>query len=241
MRTLVDLDPDNVEILYMAQRIYSELADDTLNKLAILAPGSARMQQVIAERLINAGDLKSATEHYRKALALDPHLPGVHFELAEAILEAAPNDAQAQADSEKELHTAIQVDGDNARIECAFARIDSRRSDLDDARDHYTRAFALDPGETEAQVGLGRLLASAGKPEEAATYLRMAVQSDPLNGEAHYRLASVYRRLELKDESEREFHLFQEIKAAKDRLMELYTQMNKKPPGQEEQIPDAQP
>jgi tetratricopeptide (TPR) repeat protein len=63
MRSLVDLNPDNVEILYMAQQVYTELADDTLNKLAILAPGSARMQQVIAERLINEGDLKGATEH----------------------------------------------------------------------------------------------------------------------------------------------------------------------------------
>jgi tetratricopeptide (TPR) repeat protein len=89
------LDPDNIEILYMAQRVYSDLADDTLNKLAILAPGSARMQQVIAERLINGGDLKGATEHYRKALEIDPHLPGVHYELAEAILESAPGDSRA--------------------------------------------------------------------------------------------------------------------------------------------------
>src|ERR1035438_9436614 len=98
MRSLVDLDPDNAEILYMAQRVYSELADDTLNKLAIQAPGSARMQQVIAERLINGGDLKGATEHYRKALAIAPRLPGVHYELAEAILESSPNDPQAQAE-----------------------------------------------------------------------------------------------------------------------------------------------
>jgi tetratricopeptide (TPR) repeat protein len=47
MQALVELDPDNVEILYMAQRVYFDLADDTLNKLAMLAPGSARMQQVI--------------------------------------------------------------------------------------------------------------------------------------------------------------------------------------------------
>ena len=76
MRSLVDLDPDNVEILYMAQRVYSDLADDTLNKLAILAPGSARMQQVIAERLINEGDLKGATEHYRKGAGDRPAAAG---------------------------------------------------------------------------------------------------------------------------------------------------------------------
>ncbi len=241
MRSLVDLDPDNVEILYMAQRVYSELADDTLNKLAILAPGSARMQQVIAERLINGGDLKGATEHYRKALAIAPRLPGVHYELAEAILESSPNDPQAQAEAEKELETAVKFDGDSARTECVFARIASRRSDLDGAYAHYSRAFALNPGEAEAQIGLGRLLTTMDKPQEAAKYLRMAVQSDPLNGEAHYRLASVSRRLELKDEAAKEFRLFQEIKQTKKDLKELYRQMNKKPPEQEEQVPDAEP
>lgn len=241
MRTLVDIDPDNIEILYMAQRIYSELADDTLNKLAILAPGSARMQQVIAERLINDGDLKAATEHYRKALELNPHLPGVHYELAQAILEASPNDTQVQANAEKELQAAIKSDGDSAGVECVFARIAAKRSDMDAALAHYRRALTLNPGAAEAQIGLGRLLMTMDKPEEAAKYLRLSIQSDPLNGEAHYRLATVARTLGLKEESAREFRLFQEIKQTKQSLKELYRQMNKKPPEHEEQVPDAAP
>src|ERR1035438_2307751 len=144
----------------MAQRVYSDLADDTLNKLAILAPGSARMQQVIAERLINGGDLKGATEHYRKALEINPHLPGVHYELAEAILESAPGDAQSEAAAEQELETAVKLDGDSCRTECEFGKIAFRRSDLDAAYAHYSRAFALNPGDAEAQIGLGRVLAT---------------------------------------------------------------------------------
>lgn len=239
MQSLVEIDPDNVEILYMAQQVYYELADDTLNKLAILAPGSAHMQQVIAERLINEGDLKDATEHYRKALEINPHLPGVHYELAEAILEASPNSAPAQIEAEKELETAVQLDGDSAKTECMFARIAFRRSDLDGAYAHYSRAYALNPGDTEAQLGLGGLLAGRDKPQEAAKYLRMAVQSDPLNSEAHYRLASVCRKLQLKDEADKEFRLFQEINQTKERLKDLYRQMNRKPPGRGDQIPDA--
>jgi tetratricopeptide (TPR) repeat protein len=240
MRSLVDLDPENIEILYMAQRVYSDLADETLNKLAIIAPGSARMQQVIAERLINEGDLPGATAHYKKALEMNPRLPGVHYELAEAILEAAPTDPQAQAEAEKELRAATQSDGDSARTECVFARIAIRRSDPDSAFAHYTRALALNPGEAEAQIGLGRLLQDRDKLQEAAKYLRMAIQSDPLNGEAHYRLASVARKLGLKDEAAKEFRLFQEIKQTKKDLQELYRQMHKKAPAQEE-LPDAEP
>ena len=241
MRSLVDIDPDNIEILYMAQRVYSELADDTLNKLAMIAPGSARMQQVIAERLVNEGNLMSAAEHYRKALEINPHLPGVHFELAEAIFESTPDDAQSQAAAEKELETAVHLEGDSARTECVLARIALRRSDIDGAYAHYNRAFSLSSGDAEALVGLGRVLATMNKPEEAAKYLRMAVQADPLNDEAHYRLASICKRLQLKEESERELKLFQEIKDAKERVGGLYFQMNRRPPGQEETVPDAHP
>jgi tetratricopeptide (TPR) repeat protein len=241
MQSLVDLDPDNVEILYMAQRVYFDLADDTLNKLAILAPGSARMQQVIAERLINDGDLKGATEHYRKALELNPRLPGVHYELAEAILEAAPNDSEAQEEAERELETAVKFDGDSAKTECLFGRIAWRRSDLKGAYARYERAFALDPNEVEAQIGIGRLLVNMEKPEEALKYLRMAVEADPLNSEAHYRLAVVCRKLQLKDEADKELRLFQEIKDAKEQVKTLYRQMNKKPSSKEVENLDTEP
>jgi len=85
------------------------------------------------------------------------------------------------------------------------------------------------------------LLASRGESQQAVKYLRMALESDPLNEEAHYRLASVYKKLQMKEEAAKELHLFEEIKQAKERLGELYFQMNKKPPGQEEKVPDAEP
>jgi tetratricopeptide (TPR) repeat protein len=241
MRSLVDLDPDNVEILYTAQRIYSELADDTLNKLAVIAPSSARMQQVIAERLINEGDLKGAIEHYRKALEIDPRLPGVHYELGEAILQTSQTDPATQAAAEKEFQAAATLEGDTAQLECELGRIAFLQSDMDRAYAHYKRAFEMDPNEVDAQLGMGQLLSVMGKPEEAVKYLRMAIQNDPLNAEAHYRLATNCRKLGLTAEAEKELKLFQEIKKTKDQVRELYRQMNKAPKEQDEQIPDDKP
>jgi tetratricopeptide (TPR) repeat protein len=241
MRALVDVDSDNIEILCMAQQVYSDLADDTLNKLAILGPGSARMQQVIAERLINGGDLKGAMEHYRKALEINPRLPDVHYELGEAILQSGQTDPSAQAEAEEEFRAAAAMEGDTASLECQFGRIAFLQNDMDQAYAHYKRAFELNPGETEAQIGLGRLLMVKDKPEEAIKFLRMAVQSDPLNAEAHYRLATSCRKLGLTAEAEKELKLFQEIKQTKDRVRELYRQMNKTPKQEDEQIPEEKP
>ena len=238
MRSLVDLDPDNVDILFMAQRVYSELADDTLNKLAVLAPGSARMQQVIAERLVNGGDLQGAIEHYRKALQIDPRLPGVHFELGEAILQSSPVDAGTQAEAQKEFEASIGVDGDTAKTECEFGSMALSQSHLDQAFEHYQRAYQLNPNEVQAQMGLAKLLMMQEKPQEAIKYLRMAVQSDPLNGTAHYQLGTAYRRLQMMDMADKEVLLFQEIKKTKDQVEVLYRQMNKKPQADDGAEPD---
>jgi tetratricopeptide (TPR) repeat protein len=238
MHTLVDLDPDNVDVLFMAQRVYSELADDTLNKLAVLAPGSARMQQVIAERLVNGGDLQRAIEHYKKALQIDSHLPGVHFELGEAILQSAPHDPVAQAEAAKEFEAA-EIDGDGAKAECGLGGIALSQSDLDGAFTHYQRAYKLNPNEIDAQLGLARLLMMQQKPQEAVHYLRVAIEADPLNSEAHYRLASAYKLLQMDDQAQKEMHLFEEIKKTKDQVKELYRQMNIKPRAQGDETPDT--
>ena len=227
LQILVNLNPEDPNILYMAQRLYGEMADDTLNKLAIVAPDSARMQQVIAERLVNAGDVESAVVHYRKALEIDPSLPGMHFELAEAILESAPSNPESQTESGQELQAAVKTNGDNARTECLFGRIALLRDDLEQASVHYSKAFTMSPTDVQAQLGMGRILMAKERWQEAGKYLRMAIASDPLNMEAHYRLATVYRRLQRPEEGEKEIKLFQEIKQTKDRVEDLYRQMKK--------------
>jgi len=62
--------------------------------------------------------------------------------------------------------------------------------------------------------------------------LRLAgrtVYHHPLNGEAHYRLALVYRTLKLPDDAKREVRLYEEIKKTKDQVKQLYRQMNREP------------
>jgi tetratricopeptide (TPR) repeat protein len=240
VRELVDLDPDNADLLFFAQRIYSELADDTMNKLALLAPDSARMQQLIAERLINAGDLQGAVDHYRKALAADPRLPGVHFELAEAILEGS-NQADARTAAIGELDAAAKVEGDSPRIECAYGRIASLQGHFDDALTHYRRAYQMDPADGEAQLGIGSTLADQDQPQEAVKYLRLAVSSDPMNAQAHYRLARVCRALNLDDEARKQIQLYREVRQAKDRVAQLYRQMNRRPEPEDDVPGDDQP
>ncbi|HEX4039408.1 MAG TPA: tetratricopeptide repeat protein [Acidobacteriaceae bacterium] len=226
LRSLVATNPDNVDVLFFAQRVYSELADNTLNKLAILAPNSARMEQLIAERLINAGDLKDAVIHYRKAIALDPRLPGMHFELAEALMEGTPHDAAAQQEAARELQSAIRIDGDSPGVECELGRVALLQFHTADAETHYKKAAAMDPHNAAAQMGLADLAQKQGNLQQAATYLHQAVESDPLNADAHYQLCQIDKRLNLDAEAQKELKLFLDIRASRDKVRQLYLQMN---------------
>lgn len=228
LHKLIDIAPDNVDILFFAQRIYSELADDTLNKLALVAPDSARMQQLIAERLINAGDLLGAIDHYRKALAIAPRLPGVHFELAEAILEQS-NEFNAWKAAREQLDEAVKADGDSPQIECAYGRIAKLQGDTDAVMEHYSRADQMDPGNAQAQLGLGAAFADQGKPKQALGFLQRAVKSDPMNADAHYRLARVDQALHLDEAAQKEIRLYKEIRQADDRMAALYREMSLRP------------
>jgi tetratricopeptide (TPR) repeat protein len=160
MRVLGDLAPDNVDVLFMAQRVYSELADETLNKLAVLAPGSARMQEIIAQHLINQGikgtskaPLITTARHCRSI----HERPAFTCELGDAILESVCSDAAAQAEAQKELESAMTVEGDTAKTECELADIAWLQSAPEQALAHYQRAYHLNPNEVQAQMGLAAL------------------------------------------------------------------------------------
>jgi tetratricopeptide (TPR) repeat protein len=240
VRALVELNPENIDILFFAQHLYQEMADETMNKLALLAPASARMQQMIAEHLVNAGDLKGAAQHYRQALQIDPQLPGAHFELGETIIEAAPTDAAGQAEGRNELETALRVDGESARTECELGRVVYLQGKFDLALAHYERAYAVNPKEVEAQMGISRILITQDKPQQAIRYLGEAVEQDPLNAEAHYHYARALKALHRDDEAQREMKLFETVRHAQDQVRQLYTQMNKRVQAGSDQLPPAE-
>ena len=227
VRTLVALNPENIDILFFAQNVYQDMADDTLNKLALLAPESPRMQQVVAERLVNAGDLKGAADHYREALAKDPYLPGAHFELAEAILESDPTSSAAQADAEKELEQALRIDGESARLDCEMGRDAWLAGSFDATQQHYDRALRLAPGNIEALMGLARLLIRQDKPAQALPLLQQVVDQDPLNGEAHYRYAMTLKAAGRASEAQQQIKMYETIRASRDKVVRVYEEMNR--------------
>jgi len=237
VNTLRQLDPTNTEILYTAQRIYTSLADESMLTIAMVAPGSARMHQLMAHEMARQGEVDGAIAHYREALKLDPRLPGLHFELAEMLNTSS--DKAASKEAEQEYKAALSANPFDAVAECRLGEIAAKRGDSADARAHYERALQIQPDSAEANLGMARSLVSLQQPEKARPHLEKAVRLDPSNAAAHFRLAALYRSAGRPEDARRELAEFQKYKDMKEKLKEIYRQMRVTPAKQDRPDPDV--
>jgi len=213
-------DPDNPEVLYAAYRTYTDLAGESMLALALNRPDSAQMQQVIAHEEARQGNTNGAITHFRKAIALNPHLPGAHFELAELLLSSP--DPKVKKQAEAELHAALTDNPLDEKAELRLGEIELQRGDIHPAFEDYSRAVALQPNDGDAKLGLAKTLIQMNQPDKAAKLLEEALQLEPTNAVAHYHLAVLYRKQGRVEDANREVDLYKRYKEEKEKLRAIY-------------------
>src|SRR6266403_2400410 len=229
---LRELNPTNVEIIYTAYRLYSDLADESRLSLTVAAPKSARVHQMMAHELARQGNTPEAIANYREALRLQPNLPGLHFELAEMLNSSSAPDAPQQA--ELEYKVALAINPTDEKSECRLGDLAAAKGDTAASREHYERALKLQPNDPEANIGLAKALMAMNQPEKALPLLENAVRLDPTSAVAHFRLSTIYRQMGRAEDAQRELEQYQKYKDMKEKLRELYRQMRLVPEKKEE-------
>jgi Tfp pilus assembly protein PilF len=215
--------PTDPRILYAAYRIYTDLTGEALLSLSVAAPNSGQLHQAMAHELGRVGDLPGAIANYRAAIAADPHLPGIHFELAEA-LHSSP-EIKLKAEAEQEYKAAVAA---NALDEKALSRLGdvvAGGGHLDEAEKYYKQALQIAPGDVDAKVGLAYVYSQKNNSASALPLLESVVTADPGNIMAHYRLSMVYRSLNRPDDAKREIAEYKKYKDLKDKLRTIYKDM----------------
>jgi cytochrome c-type biogenesis protein CcmH/NrfG len=216
-------DQDNAEVLYAAYRTYTDLAGESMLALALSRPDSAQMQQMIAHEETKQGNTNGAIAHFRKAIALNPHLPGVHFELAE-VLGSASNPKSKQ-EAESEYRKAVVENPLDEKAELRLGEIESHRGNVQRAFEHYSRAVVLQPTDADAKLGLAKTLIEMNESGKALPLLEETLTLEPTNPVAHYRLAILYRKNGRVEEANREVDLYKKYKEAKEKLRSLYQEL----------------
>ena len=216
--------PSDVDILYSAHRVYSELANTTLYSIAVLEPDSARMYQSKGDQLAQQGNTTAAIAAYRQALQRDPHLPGAHYELAEIMSTSISSAERAQA--ETEYRSALTDNPLDEKARCGLASIEVERSDFEIASQDYAEAIRLQPDDPAANDGLGMVLVTLGEVKQARPYLEHAVQLDPTNGRAHYQLSLVDHKLGDAAAAKHEMDEFLKLKVGQERIKQTLKDMH---------------
>jgi tetratricopeptide (TPR) repeat protein len=212
--------PENPEVLYASYRTYADLSSESMIALSLAAPDSAQMHQLLAHEETKEGNTNGAIAQYRKAIEINPHLPGVHFELAELLNTS--QDPQIKKQAEQEYRAALKDNPRDEKTVCELAEIAVTKGDESGAVKLYSDAVELQPEDANAKLGLAKVLLEMNKPDQALPLLEASVQLEPTNATAHYRLATLYKKLGRTEDAKREVELYQKYKEMKEKLRVVY-------------------
>lgn len=233
--------PEDPGVLYAAYRINTDLANEAMLQLSLAAPKSAQMHRAMAHELSRERDLAGAIANYREAIAADPKMTGLHFELAE-VLRQSP-DPKLKAEAEEQYQLAVQGDPSNVQALTRLGDDAAGRADHDAAIVLYRSALKVSPQDVNANVGLAHELVETNHLDDALPILLNAEKTDPTDPLVHFRLAALYRRLKRPEDAHREVADYERYKALKDKLQAIYKEMRVSAPGRgnEESAQGAKP
>ncbi len=199
-------EPDSSEAMYWLGRCYKRLAAATLDRLAMVAPDSHRVDQLEAEARMDATEFPAAVEAYGRALAKRPSLPGLRFALGRAH-EGLGDFGEARRWYEDELG----LNPHHALARLYLGRLLLDRGQAADAVPHLRAATEASPGSADSRLALGRAYMETADHEAAIRELESVAGSDPANDRARFLLASAYRAMGRVDDARREFRRYQEL------------------------------
>lgn len=228
IESLRQLEPTDPRVLFAAYRVYTDLAGEAMLDLSLAAPTSGQMHQAMAHELERQRNEKGAISNYQQAIAADPHLPGIHYELAEVL--HASSEVALHAEAEEQYQLALEANPRDVSSITRLGDIASGHGDAKRAEALYRKALAIQPGEADASIGLAKIMVDQSQLAPALPLLLGVIATDPTNQLAHFRLSALYRRMNRPEDAKREIDIFEKYKVIKDRLRKVYEELRENAP-----------
>ena len=189
--------PNDAEVLYHNERIFGNFAYLTVMQLADVAPDSVWRRRAQAEANESQGLHDAAIAAYREVLASDPNRRGIHYRIGRCYRERARETHHPEdlVSAMNEFQAELKIDAGNANAAYEIGELHRLAGELEPARTYFELAVQMYPDFPEANLGLGTVLASMGRPAEALPHLKVAIANDPGDGASWYRLSQVERSL----------------------------------------------
>ena len=209
---LADADPDNRTVAYLLGSAL--IGDGQLDKGQAIIDrlfrheDSAEAHLLMSSILLLADDAQGALKEVQRALELNGKLPAVQTWYGRILMRLGDTE-KAKAAFKTELASNANDFESNLYLGVLLRQDKS----LDEARIHLERAIQLRPREQYARYHLAAVYAAAGKPNDALPLLEGVLKEHGDFVEARVLLASVYYRLNRKEDGDRQKALIQKSNA----------------------------
>lgn len=145
----LELQPKDVDLLYLLGHVYERLGNQEVAHLEQVAPGSSRSEQLLAESYASSNEWPSAVIHFQNALLGSPNRIGLHSELGEVLLRAGKvNQAIREFDEE------LRRDPGNLRALVRRGEARLIQENVEVALQDWEKAITIDVEHTERLLGL---------------------------------------------------------------------------------------
>jgi cytochrome c-type biogenesis protein CcmH/NrfG len=220
---LLQTRPTDTRLLLLSYHLHADLANRDLVTLAIAGPHSAEMHIVMARELARQGNEAEAIANYREALAVDPTIPGLHFEFGDLLHNSSNSSLRNEAESQ--FQAALGLNPQDEKAQLMLGEIALSRGDTQAAFSADSRAVLLQPDDADACVELARVLMAMNDLAKARTYLEHAIQVDPTDYAAHFRLSTLDRRQGRLEEAQQQLAAYHKYKDMKAKLSAVFHDM----------------
>ena len=209
---LADVDSNNRTLAYLLGSAL--IGDGQLDKGQAIIDrlfrheDSAEAHLLMASILLLADDAQSALKEAQRALELNPKLPTVQAWYGRVLMRLGDTERAKVAFKSELASNANDFDSN------LYLGVLLRQDRLtEEARSYLQRAIQLRPREQYARYHLAAVYAAAGKPGDALPLLEGVLKEHGDFVEARVLLASVYYRLNRKEDGDREKALIQKSNA----------------------------
>ena len=158
-----------------------------------------------------AGDMKGAVDDLKRAVELDPELPGVHGLYGQALLSIGSPDL-ARREFEAELsRNPLDFDA-NLNLGVLLRN----EQDYDQALRYLARALGVRPGDLATRYQIASIALARQDVINATAMLEGIVKEAPTFVEAHVALATAYYRQQRKADGDRERAIVEQLNRQKE-------------------------
>jgi tetratricopeptide (TPR) repeat protein len=224
--------PNDADVLYLKAKLHMKAFNDATFAMFQRTPASYRVHELSAEIFEVESRYDEALAEYRKAIAINPSAPDLHFRLGRAILLAAHN-PDSLAKAAVAFREELKLNPEDGACEFQLGQIAQVEGAKADAKAHFEAAVRLAPQFVQALIALGKIEILDKRYDRALSLLNKAVALQPGNETAHYALLTAYRDAGQMDKAKAEKAILDKLQKPPDsEFSDFLKKLGEKPPAQ---------